>query len=464
MIVIEIRIGREPSARAAQPPAATMAGIEARGLGRGAALQARKAPAGRWIWRLGRRGIAAAVASVLGVASLAFVPGSSSQGGSQGSLPVDGESTRGTVAVGEIAAHPGFAAMPGQAPAGQWQPSTDSDVPNATPELERRARQLTEEARARVAARALAGQVQSQVEPPSGVYPEDAPAAPVLDSSPSAPVVQVADAAAEPAWAPSWEAAQVAPPIAAPAIAVDVDAPFDAGAPAAGEATGAIVVADPVSTGTEQTGTDGSGMHAGTGPGPAATYFSISRAGSGPAKGLPGARAAGPSPVPTLHEQLRAMGERAAASDWAGVRAVLEQVRATAAVAAGDTSPASATDLELALTLAKWDARSALASGQPAHAAVAFDGLDARIDDEARALRAVAWLRSGDAALAVDAYRDLLARSPRDARLWLGLALALESSAGTPDATRFAYLQTLELAQDEAVRAVARARLAPPQA
>jgi Flp pilus assembly protein TadD len=158
------------------------------------------------------------------------------------------------------------------------------------------------------------------------------------------------------------------------------------------------------------------------------------------------------------------MGERAAASDWAGVRAVLEQVRATTAVTAGDTSPASATDLELALTLAKWDARSALASGQPAHAAVAFDGLDARIDDEARALRAVAWLRSGDAALAVDAYRDLLARSPRDARLWLGLALALESSAGTPDATRFAYLQTLELAQDEAVRAVARARLAPPQA
>ena len=162
--------------------------------------------------------------------------------------------------------------------------------------------------------------------------------------------------------------------------------------------------------------------------------FSISREQSANAQGL-----------------LQALRERAATGDWAGVQQLRE-------------SYAQADGLPDSLALAKWDARIALALGQPDAALAALAPYAAALDDEGARLHAVSLLRTGDATAASGVYRMLLNAHPDDAQLWLGLGMALEASQADSEAIRFAYGQSLQLADDAALRQVAQAHLDAHQA
>ena len=154
--------------------------------------------------------------------------------------------------------------------------------------------------------------------------------------------------------------------------------------------------------------------------------------------------------------------------DWSGVRALLDRLRA--GLATGTAGPG---DSAASVTRTRTDPcqvggpRRARLTGPPARCARRLRSMasPSQVDDEARALRAVAWLRSGDAGrgpsmpIATCSCEHRTTPASGSASRWRWSRVLRR-----PDAARFAYLQTLELAQDEAVRAVARARLAPPQA
>ncbi len=460
MIVIEIRIGREaPAQTPGLPTAAPRQGVriaDPRALA--SAFRPRKMRTERWIWRLGRRGIAAAVASVLGVASLAFVPGSSNP-----EVVAVGNSMTGHAMPGAIA---------GSASTGRIQASAslapgshvDADAMRVDAELDRMARDMTARALARVRGRTstdptdmpddahnahglMAEAAGVVLETAVGAVPSEVPA-PIIDSRlpEGAGLVERLGPSTEALSDPSLSAV-------ASAAAADPDQPEEGGAAvadapvsAAADSTADAVAADPA-------------------------FLTITRS-----VGTPDVRSGFlASDEHAIRGRLAELHEQASRGAWASVRSDLVLVRkALSALPPAESGVPDGTELspgsgaanpDLCLSMSKLEARAALLAGDAAGAVAVLDGLGGLRDDEARALQAVALLRSGDGMRAVETYRDLIARAPQDARLWLGLGMALESAEGNaPEAVRFAYLQALELTADEAVRSVARSRLAPPQA
>lgn len=437
MIVIEIRIGRE---RTRPAPGELLDPVAL-----ATALRPRRARSDRWVWHLGSRGIAAAVASVFGVASLALVPGSDAPEAS----------TVHTVPRLQVA-----------------EAAVDTAAAHAanSREIERMSRDLTAAALERVRARegsgspavAFTGLDQASEDLHAGSLA----AVPMADALPLAALRRQAaerdaDALATRPRSRSGDAVEQqgtavtavadrgqAVALAAPARRQDslaVDSRSDASA-AAAELAGvqrdtvdavpsAPVAMEPAASGSAIAVARPAAARSGN------SSFSITRDRSAETQDL----------LADLHE-------RASREDWTGVSDLLARLRAAPGGGVAASDPA------IALTLAKWDARLALQAGDAAAAIVALASMTAQLDDEARALQAVAWLRTGAADRAVAAYRDLLVRRPDDARLWLGLGMALEAAAADPAAVRYAYSQTVALARDAGIRAAAETRLAAPQA
>ena len=419
MIVIELRIGRVPAAQAADERAVAAPPRVARSVGE------RR-------WRLGNGTAAAVLATALGGIALAFVPAGETPEAHTLSVqrlsaqpaamsPSALVSTHTPMNAGAIA----WAAAGEQAERATWVAERDvvgnysrqAPAPHAIG-WDRQFAEIVD-----VATTRAMQQAQQQV---ADGAPETELAA---SAEPSAPVAGET-ASGWPAWYQDQRNTQTAVDTRMlNALSRDVSASATARTAPTQPVDGSVR-ASPDESMRSAVATTEEPVSADVAP----ATFTITRDPSAPVQGL-----------------LQALREHAATGDWAAV----QQLRETSSQAYG---------LPASLALAKWDARIALTLGHPEAALAALAPYLAEFDDEGARLQAVSLLRAGDANSAVSVYRTLLGAHPDDAQLWLGLGMALEASQADSEAVRFAYGQSLQLADDAAMRQVAQAHLDAHQA